>query len=94
MRTSTTERLRILAHMMKFTEVPPLQFLRHRLQILGLLVIALLLQASYAQSPGAIDLLRREFVTKDLVVKSFGPIHWIGKGQFYTVLEPSDKARD
>jgi dipeptidyl-peptidase-4 len=78
--------------MKKPTEVPALPFLRQRLQILAFLAIAL--QPAYPQSPAVTDLLRREFVTKDFAVKSFGPIHWIGKGQFYTVLESSDKGKE
>ena len=93
MRTNTIERLRILAYTMKLTEATTPSFLRYRLQILAWLVIVLLLQPSYAQTPAVTDLLRREFVTKDLAVKYFEPIHWIGQGQFYTVLEPSDKGK-
>ena len=68
--------------------------LQRGLQILALLAIGLANRAVYAQSPAVIDLLRREFVTKEFAVKSFGPIHWVGKGESYTVLEPSDKAKE
>ena len=74
---------------MRPVEIPTPLFVRHKLQILALLAIALPLRPAHAQSPAVTDLLRREFVTKDFTVKSFGPIHWVGKGQFYTVLEPS-----
>jgi dipeptidyl-peptidase-4 len=77
--------------MRKPAEEPTLPFFRQRLQILALFLIALPLRAAYAQSPAITDLLRREFVTRDFAVKSIGPVRWIGKGEFYTVLEPSGK---
>jgi len=47
---------------------------------------------AYAQSPALVDLLHREFVTKDFAVKSFGPARWLNGGTSYTTLEPSAKA--
>jgi dipeptidyl-peptidase 4 len=64
---------------------------KRSLQILAFLSIALTPRLAQPQTPAVTDLLRREFVAKDFAVKSFGPIHWIGKGESYTVLEPSDK---
>jgi dipeptidyl-peptidase-4 len=45
-----------------------------------------------AQSPTVVDVLRREFVSQDFAVKSFGPVLWLDGGQSYATLEPSDKA--
>jgi dipeptidyl-peptidase 4 len=84
-------RLGSLADLRKPGEVPTLPFKRRRLEMLALFLIALLLRAASAQSPVISDLLGREFLTKDFAVKSFGPIRWIDKGEFYTVLEPSGK---
>ena len=47
---------------------------------------------SEAQSSPITDLLRREFVARDFVVKSFGPARWLNGGNFYVTLEPSAKA--
>jgi dipeptidyl-peptidase 4 len=90
MRTSGTERIQILTDLTKPTEVATLPLLRG-LQILALVSTVLAFRAAYAQSPATTDLLHREFVTKEFAVKSFGPIHWVGNGQSYTVLEPSRK---
>lgn len=68
-----------------------LRLLNRKLQIFALVTVIMGSRAGYAQSLATTDLLRREFVTKDFAVKSFGPIHWIGKGQGYTVLEPSGR---
>jgi len=81
----------ILTEMKKYSEVPGPRFSWLSWSMLALFSIVLFLEAAFAQSPGVTDLLRRQFVTKNLAVKSFGPVHWIGKGQFYTVLEPSGK---
>ena len=64
---------------------------RHKLLIVASFAIALASRAVDAQSPGITDLLRRQFIGNELAVQSFGPVHWVGKGEFYTVLEPSDK---
>jgi dipeptidyl-peptidase-4 len=62
------------------------------------LAIAILgLAAAYAQSPGLVDLLRREFIARDFAVKSLGSVQWLNRGTSYTILEPSAKgegARD
>ena len=87
------QRFQISTRMTNSSEVPMLLFLQRRLQIIALFAIALPSRAVYAQSPAAIDLLRGEFVTKEYAVKLFGPIRWIGKGEFYTLLEPSDKSK-
>jgi dipeptidyl-peptidase-4 len=73
------------------TEVAAPRLLQRTLLILAFLATALTSRLVQSQSPAVIDLLRREFVAKDFVVKSYGPIHWIGKGESYAVLEPSDK---
>jgi len=91
MKTNTIERLRSLADRRQPGEVLTRAFMRPRLEILVLFLIALLVRAASAQSPAIADLLRREFVTKDFAVKSFGSIRWIGKGEFYTALEPSSE---
>jgi len=59
--------------------------------MLGLGVAAFSSGLAYAQSPVLADLLRREFVTKDFAVKSFGPVRWLNGGQQYATLEPPDK---
>ena len=64
----------------------------HWLQIVVCIAIVLASSAAFAQSPAVTGLLHREFVGKEFAVQSFGPVHWIGKGEFYTVLEPSDKS--
>ena len=79
--------------MTKHSEVPRPPCSRRSLSMLALFATALFLQAGFAQAPGVTNLLRRELVTKDLAVRSFGPIHWIGEGQFYTVLEPSGQRK-
>ena len=94
MKTDTPERLRILADMSKPAEQARPPFFRPRRRILALFLVGLPLRAAHAQSPPITDLLRREFVTRDLAVKSFGPVRWIGKGESYTVLEPSPKAEE
>lgn len=69
-----------------------------RLQMILWLGIAGISSAlAHAQSPALADLLRREFVTEDFAVKSFGPVRWLKGGQEYATLEPSAKiegARD
>jgi dipeptidyl-peptidase-4 len=77
--------------MMTSSEIPMPRRLQRTSQILAFLAIALTSRLAQPQTPAVTDLLRREFVAKDFAVKSFGPIHWIGKGESYTVLEPSDK---
>jgi len=64
-----------------------------RLRIVGWLAVAGLVPAvAYAQSPALVDLLHREFVSKDFAVKPFGPARWLKGESFYTTLEPSAKA--
>jgi len=66
-----------------------------RLRIICWLAVAGLAPAvAYAQSPALVDLLHREFVTKDFAVKSFGPARWLDGGNSYTTLEPTAKAED
>jgi len=77
--------------MTKLSESRSLLPLRYWLQLVGCCVIAIASRAALAQSPAITDLLRREFVTKEFAVKSSGPIRWIGKGEFYTAVEPSEK---
>jgi dipeptidyl-peptidase 4 len=61
-----------------------------RLPMLFCLAIAGLSSASvHAQSAALTDLLHREFVSGDFAVKSFGPLHWLDRGQFFTTLEPA-----
>ena len=74
---------------MKPSELRTLHLSKQRLFIA--LTIVLASQAAYAQSPAVTDLLRRAFVGKEFAVQPFGPVRWIGKGEFYTVLAPSDK---
>jgi dipeptidyl-peptidase 4 len=75
--------------MTKSIEIPKPRLLQRTLEILAFLAIALSSRLAQSQSPAVTDMLRREFISKDFAVKSFGPIHWIGKGESYTVLEPS-----
>ncbi|SPF44152.1 Dipeptidyl peptidase IV [Candidatus Sulfotelmatobacter kueseliae] len=64
-----------------------------RLRIFSwLAVVGFAPAVAYAQSPALVDLLHREFVTKDFAVKSFGPARWLNGGTSYTTLEPSAKA--
>src|SRR5690349_17731660 len=75
--------------MTKSIEIPKPRLLQRTLEILAFLAFALSSRLAQSQSPAVTDMLRREFISKDFAVKSFGPIHWIGKGESYTVLEPS-----
>ncbi|HTS37354.1 MAG TPA: S9 family peptidase [Candidatus Solibacter sp.] len=93
MRPTTAEEHHELTLVTKPGEAPTAPVLQRRLLILALLAISLATRPAYAQSAVVTDLLRREFVTNDFAVKSYGPIHWVGKGEFYTVLEPSEKVQ-
>jgi dipeptidyl-peptidase 4 len=90
MRFTTKARLQTLTDMTKPSEMAACAHWHRRLQVLALFA-TLPLPSAHSQSLVITDLLRREFVTKEFAVKSLGPIHWIGKGESYTVLEPSDK---
>jgi dipeptidyl-peptidase-4 len=87
---SATQKLQMLRNMTKTRELRTLHRLS-TLQLVTCIAIALASEAAYGQSPAITDLLRREFVGKEFAVQSFGPVHWIGKGEFYTVLESSSK---
>src|SRR5262249_4284421 len=74
MRTHSVARLQLLINMTKHHKVPGPPCSRRSLSMLAWFAIVLFLQAAFAQTPSVTNLLRREFVTKDLAVRSFRPI--------------------
>lgn len=76
-----------------FVEVPKPRKRQHVTGVLIALAIATLGSCvASAQSPAVSDLLRRQFVTGDFTVNSFGPARWINGGQSYVTLEPSGQS--
>ncbi len=61
------------------------------INVLWLAVGCVASQSVYAQSPAVTNLLRREFISRDFAVKSFGPANWLNGGKCYATLEPSAK---
>jgi len=57
--------------------------------VIGLMIVCIGSCLAHAQSPAVADLLRREFVTRDFAVKSYGPARWLNGGNSYTTLEPA-----
>jgi dipeptidyl-peptidase 4 len=82
--------MRMLTSTVLVTDVRPARSGRQKLTVfLWLAIVCLASQSVSAQSPTVADLLRREFITRDFAVKSFGPVRWLDGGKSYTAIEPS-----
>jgi dipeptidyl-peptidase 4 len=65
--------------------------LGHALAIVLWLATAFLSPAVHAQSLAVVDALRREFITREFAVKSYGSVRWVDGGKAYVMVEPSIK---